>query len=159
MRRPIRTTLVALACVLATVACENKSEDTASSSDVVRSFDAFIEINNKRYEMVVPGNCGANSDGTYLTWAVTLDAEGHLEVNEPHMYAASEAHWSVIDFYAPRENDRVFRIYRDGRDKFGFKDGVLEFEGELGAGLTEQARVRFVCPNQFTKADASRLSK
>ena len=141
------TTAVLIA--LAAVGCGKEADvDTGAppAAETPASFDAYIEYRGKRYEMSVPGDCGARPDGTYLTWAVTLDANGKLRTNDAHMYAMREAHWSVIDFYSP-DDDSIVRIYREGRQRFGFEDGVLEFEGELGAGLTEQANVRIVCPN------------
>jgi len=134
---------------LAVVGCGKEADidtDAPPSAQAPASFDAFIEYRGKRYEMSVPGECGAKPDGTYLTWAFTLDSEGKPAPEDAHMYAMREAYWSVIDFYSP-DDDRIVRIYREGPDRFGFEEGVLEFEGELGAGLTEQARVRIVCPD------------
>jgi len=144
----IRAATVVL-IALTVVGCGKEADvDTGAPSSAVspESFDAFIEYRDTRYEMSVPGDCGSRPDGTYLTWAVTLDGDGKLAPKDAHMYAMREAHWSVIDFYSP-DDGSVVRIYREGRKRFGFEDGVLEFEGELGAGLTEQAHVRIVCPN------------
>lgn len=133
--------------MLALVACGSDSgtEPDASSSASAEKYDAFVEYKGRRYEMVVPGACGEDPDGTYLTWAVTLDSDGAMIPDAPHMYAMREAGWSVIDFYDPTD-DSVVRIYREGRERFKFQDGVLEFSGELGAGLNRTARVRIACP-------------
>jgi hypothetical protein len=78
---------------------------------------------------------------------VTLDDAGRPVPDAAHLYAMREAHWSIIDFYSPVD-DRIVRIYREGHNRFGFEEGVLEFDGELGAGLTERARVRIACPDR-----------
>ena len=143
----VRTIIMALIALML-VACGKKDEAGAPSDGASPApFDAFIEYDGRRYEMVVHGDCGAKPDGTYLTWAVTLDDDGKVVGSQAHMYAMRRAYWSVIDFYYPEE-DRIVRIYREGGGRFGFEDGVLEFDGELGAGITERAHVRIDCQAQ-----------
>ena len=138
--------IAVVALFLASCSKKDAADTGAPSADgSLATFDAFIEYDGRRYEMFVPGDCGAEPDGTYLTWAVTLDDDGKVVGNQAHMYAMRRAHWSVIDFYYPEE-DRIVRVYREGGERFGFEDGVLEFEGELGAGLTETAHIRIECP-------------
>lgn len=136
------------AAALALAACGAKTdvdEATPGATDPGNTMDAFLEYKGKRYDLVVPGECGARPDGTYLTWAVSLGADGQPDPDATHLYAMREAHWSVIDFYLPDE-DKITRIYRDGPNRIAFENGVLDFAGELGAGLTATAKVHIDCP-------------
>lgn len=118
---------------------------TPPSAEAPGDDTTYIEFNGKRYELAVLDNCGPRADGTYLTWVVSLDADGKPDHDAAHFYAMREAHWSVIDFYVPDE-DRIVRMYREDDERPAFKDGVLEFAGELGAGLTEKISGRIICP-------------
>ena len=134
---------------LAIAGCENKTEDAAgvpASGTAVAAPNAAIKHQGVEYNLVVYGDCGTQPDGSYNTWAFTLDANGEPLPEGPQLLALSKAYWSVIDFY-PGTGDQIIRIYREGPDKFGFQDGVLEFDGELGAGLSERAKVRIECPD------------
>ncbi|HHH44104.1 MAG TPA: hypothetical protein ENK49_08200 [Gammaproteobacteria bacterium] len=140
--------LTAFLIALAVVSCENRT-DTETGEPVADkpadSVSARVEYQGKRYDLVVLGECGMRPDGSYGTWAYTLDANGKPLPDGPQLHALSESNWSVIDFY-PAIDDRVIRVYREYRDKIGFEDGVLDFDGELGAGLTERIRIRITCP-------------
>ena len=138
-------TVVLLA--IAAAACDRKPEaehDAVPVADAPPPVDAFIEYRGRRYEMSVPGNCGARPDGTFSTWAFKLDSNGAPLLDGPQLHALGGKDWSVIDFHVGGDGG-VVRIYRDGRDEIVFKDGVLEFEGALGAGLDEHARVTIRC--------------
>lgn len=138
------------AAALALAACGAKNdvdEATPGATDPGTTSNAYIEYNGKRYDLSVSGECGARPDGTYLTWAVSIGADGQPDPDAAHLYAMREAHWSVIDFYSP-DDDKTIRIYRDGRDRIAFENGVLDFAGELGAGLTATATVHIDCPEQ-----------
>jgi hypothetical protein len=143
----LRITILAAAIHLLS-ACGGKpdvEETVSTAAEPEKTADSYIEYNGKRYELTAAGDCGARPDGTYLTWAVTLDADGEPDRDGAHLYAMREAHWSLIDFYSP-DDDKIIRIYREGRERFSFEDGVLDFAGELGAGLAAMAKVRIVCP-------------
>ena len=146
MARSATMALVTLALAACGADDDRNNEADVTASDTTPS-DAYIEFRGRHYDMTVRGKCGTEPDGTYLTWAVTPDSSGNLIPDAPHMYAMRRANWSVIDVYWP-DDDSIVRIYREGRDRFGFENGVLTFEGELGAGLTETAKVQIVCPGK-----------
>lgn len=134
--------------VLLLSSCDETSEREISMAPSAESLDAeatYIEFRGKRYDLAVLENCGPRADGAYLTWAVTLGADGKPDPDAGHFYAMREAHWSVVDFYVPDE-DRIVRMYREDNERPAFRNGVLEFSGELGAGLTEKISGRIVCP-------------
>ncbi len=147
-----KTSLAAAMLLLSACGADTDVEETVpaaadpQAADIRKAADAYIEYNGKRYELAVSGDCGARPDGTYLTWAVTLDANGEPVPDDVHLYAMRQAHWSVIDFYSP-DNDKIIRIYREGSERISFEDGVLDFSGELGAGLTDEAKVHIACPD------------
>lgn len=147
----MRNLIAVMACPILLSAC-GQGADTNSSgpsnASGVGEYDALVEYRGERFEMVVPGDCGARSDGTYLTWAITMDAAGEPDPDAAHLYAMRTPEWSVIDFYYP-PNESIVRIYREGRNRIDFKEGELDFDGELGAGLTEKATVRIECPEQI----------
>lgn len=135
--------------ILILTSCDGTPEPDGAASQITKSQAAegtYIEFKGNSYEMAVLDDCGPRPDGTYLTWVVTLDANGKPDPDAAHFYAMREAHWSVIDFYVP-EVDRIVRMYREDSERPAFTNGVLEFSGELGAGLTEQISGRIVCPN------------
>lgn len=140
------TSLTAVALALTACGAKTDVDEVApGATEPGSTTNAYIEYNGKRYDLSVSGECGARPDGTYLTWAVSLGADGQPDPNEAHLYAMREAHWSVIDFYSP-DDDKIIRIYRDGRDRIAFENGTLDFAGELGAGLTATAKVHIDCP-------------
>jgi len=143
MIRPVSVALITLAIF----GCDNKVEDEAGSTADAQlpQTDASFQFRGESFELAVTGDCGPAADGTYKTWAFTLDADGAPIPDGPHLLALSEANWAVIDFY-PGQGEQIMRVYREGKNKLEFVDGVLEFDGPLGAGLTENASVKIVCP-------------
>lgn len=148
MIRPVGVTLIALVFL----GCGKEAGDVASvpAASQPRPTDASFEFEGESSELAVLGDCGPAADGSFKTWAVTLDADGTPLPDGPHLLALSEGNWSVIDFY-PGQGEQIIRVYREGADKLRFADGVLEFDGALGAGLTEKARARIVCPSQASE--------
>lgn len=144
MLRTVRAILI----VFLVVGCESETEtDESTAASANFEINAAIEYQGNTYDLVVldDADCGTRPDGTFGTWAFTLDATGEVDPKAPHLHALSKGNWSVIDFY-PAIDDQIVRIYRDGPEKFSFVNGVLEFEGELGAGLREKAKVKVTCP-------------
>jgi len=131
---------IGAAIVVASCGGSSEGDEKAPAAAV-----ASLEFRGVQFDLVGVGECGARPDGNYSTWAFTLDADGKPLPKGPQLHALADEDWSVIDFYLG-DNDGVRRIYRDGTDKLRFEDGVMRFEGELGAGLTEQARVTITCP-------------
>lgn len=133
---------VSIALAIAVSSCGgNSGNDDEGPATAV----AAVEFQGASYDLVGVGECGARPDGTFSTWAFKLDADGEPLLDGPQLHALADENWSVIDFYSGN-NDGVVRIYRDGADKLRFENGVLEFAGALGAGLTEEARVTITCP-------------
>lgn len=142
----IRMTVVAL-LALVCLGCENEPRDAPNESSAVGVTPlgtVAIEYRGVSYDLVAVGECGPRPDGSYSTWAVTLDSNSQPLPKGPQIHALSKQDWSVIDFYSPDEG-RVVRIYRQGEEKLVFEGGVLEFEGELGAGDDEKAQARITC--------------
>jgi hypothetical protein len=109
------------------------------------SVGAAILYQGVVYRMDLVGDCDPPADGSFSIWAATLDSNGKPGPKAPHLYAQSEADWSVIDFY-PGLDDRIIRIYREGDDKFGFNGGRLEFDGPIDLDTSETVKVAIACP-------------
>ena len=130
---------------LVVAGCGGDAGSDVAPAAADRESNTFFEYQGRRYDLAVVGECGTREDGTYGTWAFTLDANGDAVLVGPQLLAQNGASWSVIDFY-PGTGDEVVRVYREGRERFGFEGGVLEFDGELGAGNRQTARAKITCP-------------
>ena len=148
--------IVLLSTMVAACGGETESETVSGSGPQTAAeraggaADASFKLKGTSYELAVVGDCGPAADGTYDTWAMTLDDDGQPLPDGPQLHAMSAENWSVIDFVAGAGKP-ISRVYREGNETFGFADGVLEFEGELGAGLREVAAVRIVCPDEASQ--------
>lgn len=140
----IRTFCVVL-LVLTAIGCSKEPDEASQAATSPTAGDAQLTFRDQTWQLHVRGDCGPGEDGTYRTWAFSLDANGEPIPDAPHLLALSEGDWSVIDF-STGDGDEIHRVYREGDEKFGFTDGKLEFAGELGAGLSEKAEIRIVCP-------------
>lgn len=136
---------VLLIVALAITGCEKNTGGEAEPLGEAASATAVVEFRDKTYQLAVISDCVVKPNGEYSVWAFTLDTSGTPIPDATHLHALREENWSVIDLYIAEE-EQIFRIYRDGSETFGFENGVLEFDGALGAGLTERARLRIVCP-------------
>lgn len=147
MIRPASMILIAFA----TVGCGDRSGEEAGDASpglaqqAAASAGASVQFRGKVYDLTVAGQCGPVESGRFRVWAVTPGSDGAPLPDAPHLLALADDDWSVVDFY-PGQGEEVVRIYRDGAQKLGFEDGVLDFDGELGAGLTEKASVTIECP-------------
>lgn len=144
MVRTASITLVALV----TLSCGGQEEDKTelSAATDTPSASAQLTYRSETWNLHVTENCGPAADGSYNTLAVTLDAEGNTVVDGPQLLALHESDWSIIDFL-PGTGQQIVRAYREGDEVFIFNDGVLEFDGELGAGQNENMHVRLTCPD------------
>jgi hypothetical protein len=95
------------------------------------------------YRMQIVGECGPAADGSFSTWAATLDSNGTPLPKQPHMHALSEGNWSVVDFY-PGLNDQIVRVARTGADKLRFDGRRLEFDSSRNS--TDQMAMVVACP-------------
>ena len=142
----VRTVCVVLVA-LAMFGCSNEIEEDSAptAASTAPPADAKLTFHNQTWDLHVTGPCGPASDGSYNTWAVTLDADGNPASDGPQLAALHEGNWSVIDFL-PGAGQQIIRAYREGDDVIRFENGVLEFDGELGAGLKDELQLTLTCP-------------
>ncbi len=106
---------------------------------------AAILYRSKLYRMDIKGDCGANADGAYLTWATTQNADGDIDGEAPTMLINREGNWSIIDFYEP-QSKKIVRVYREGAERLSFDNGVLKFSGELNPSQGDYVEIDIKCP-------------
>lgn len=140
-RHSLRQAVLPAACLLALAL-------TACTGDGGEPGATYL-YRSTLFELEVLGHCGERDDGSFDSWAFTLDASGRPIEQGPHLHAMGELDWSVIDFY-PGEGDRILRVYRSGPDRFDFARGTLRFAGATdkfaGSDVQDHVEVTIRCP-------------
>ncbi len=108
---------------------------------------AYVNYDAAYHKLMPYGSCGAGSDGSYNTWAMTmLEDEPDIPDNDKsrvHVYGTPDQ--SRIDFYLSGLEPTV-SLRQSGDDRVAFGDGYYAFDGETGESPERSITIRIQCP-------------